>query len=456
MKKLLILLLFLISASVVAQSFETVLLRSNGPEDKRINFVILGDGYSAAEQTLFLLDAEELIDYLFDKEPFSHYEDYFNVYAIKVISPESGVKHPANATDVNEPVFPMSNPDNFLQTTFDYGNIHRCIYSLNHNLTTQVLAANTPFFDEAYVLVNSPYYGGCAGVYSYFSKNELAHEVMVHELGHSFAGLADEYYFAPTGESPNKTQNNNPQTNRWRNWIGTNGVDIYPHAENPTWYRPHESCIMRSLNNEFCSVCSETIIERIHQLQNPIDAYSPDENTIRLDVGSIDFNIELILPQPNHLEFSWKLNGETIEETLPSVTIQSDVLATGDNTLIFSVLDNTSLVRKENHGTIHLSTVSWTIQKGNLGIEDIEISEYNFTIYPNPVQEILQIKIDGQEGDIRAEVVNMIGQVVKTVDLKADGSGIYNVNLDSLSPQLYILSLYSSNKLLLSHKIVKE
>src|SRR5690625_2046501 len=118
-------------------------------------------------------------------------------------------------------------------------------------------------------------------MYSYFSKHESANQILIHELGHSFSGLADEYWFAPTGERPNKTQDNNPQTNRWRNWIGTENVGIYPFDEDPSWYRPHQNCLMRSLGNSFCAVCTEATIERIHQLQDPIESFSPLEEEDR-------------------------------------------------------------------------------------------------------------------------------------------------------------------------------
>src|SRR5690625_7944457 len=96
---------FIISLVGFAQSFDTVLLRDNGPSDKRINLVVLGDGYDMDEQDVFMDDATVLVDYLFTIPPFSNYSEYFNVYAIKVIYHESEVKDPGNANDITEPVF---------------------------------------------------------------------------------------------------------------------------------------------------------------------------------------------------------------------------------------------------------------------------------------------------------------------------------------------------------------
>ena len=440
-----------------SQEFETVMLRDNGPSDRRINLVILGDGYNASEQNQFISDAMSLTDYLFTKAPFSHYENYFNVYAIKVISPESGVKHPGTATDVDEPVFPVSNPDNFLLTTFDFNQIHRCIYSLNTNITTQVLAANVPFFDSAFVVVNSSEYGGCAGTYSYFSAHADANEIMVHELGHSFSGLADEYWTWP-GEGPNKTQDNNPETNRWKNWLGTEGVGIFPFSESPNWYRPHQSCLMRYLGQPFCMVCSETTIERVHALQGPVDTYNPNETTIELEVESVDFEVALILPSPNHLDFSWNLNGTEIDTENTDITLYAEDLLTGANTLNFTVTDNTPLVRTDNHETIHVDVVSWQINNNTLGIETIEVIESRFVVYPNPSADVIYVKTHNQNTDVLTfELINLTGQIVVKKQVTKDALGVFTFETESLASQTYILNLYNKNNgLLYSYKILKK
>lgn len=459
MRKILLLILFLCVSKIgLAQTFETVLIQDNGPSDKRINLVVLGDGYDANEQDIFIADATQLTNYLFTKPPFLHYSAYFNVYAIKVISSDSGVKHPGTATDVEEPVFPVSNPNNYLESTFDYQDIHRCIYSPNAHKTTQVLAANVPFFDEAFVIVNSEEYGGCAGVYSYFSKHIDANEILVHELGHSFSGLADEYWFAPTGESPNKTQDDNPQTNRWREWIGTDEVDIYPFNEDPSWYRPHQSCVMQSLGNPFCAVCSEATIERIHQLQGPIESYNPLEELVEMEGDSIDFQVSLILPEPNELAFSWELNDTVVQDLTPTLSISASDLEIGENTLVFSVVDNTPLVRTDLHHAIHVSTIAWTINKGVLGIENIEVLEKSFVLYPNPTADIVYIKSnESLSGKLIYELVTITGQLVKQGSIDLKNSEVYPIELGELSSQIYLLNIYDSdsNKLY-TQKVVKN
>jgi len=89
MKK--ILLFLLMSQLCFSQVFETVPIILNGPRDKRINMVVLGDGFTAGQQDNFIADATSLVNYIFSKSPYNQYRNYFNVYAVKVISAESGV-----------------------------------------------------------------------------------------------------------------------------------------------------------------------------------------------------------------------------------------------------------------------------------------------------------------------------------------------------------------------------
>ncbi|BAP33613.1 von Willebrand factor [Chryseobacterium sp. StRB126] len=301
MKKVLFSLL--ISSSCFAQVFETVPLLQNGDNNKRVVIAVLGDGFTTSEQAAFTTSATTTtttINYLFTKSPYNQYKNYFNAYAVKVVSTESGVKHPGTATDVIEPVIPVSNPNNYLGSSFDFG-VHRCMYSNTTNKVGQVLAANIPDYDITYILGNSTEYGGCGGTYAFVSLAAASNEIVVHELGHSFGELADEYWFAGSLESPNKTQNSNPATIKWKNWIGINGIGINPYTESPTWFRPHENCEMRFLDREFCSVCKETIIEKIHSLVSPVDSFTPANTSSVNASADVTFTVNEILPVPNTL-----------------------------------------------------------------------------------------------------------------------------------------------------------
>ena len=438
-----------------SQVFETVPILENGPRDKRINMVILGDGFTAGQQGDFVADATTLVNYIFNKSPFNQYKNYFNVYAVKVISAESGIKHPGTTTDVTEPVFPVSNPDNFFGTTFDVG-VHRCVYSNSTNKVTNVLASNVPDFDVAFVLGNSPEYGGCGGTYAFSSNHPNAREIIVHELGHSFGKLADEYWFSGTGESPNKTKNNNPVTNKWKNWIGLNSVDIFPYTESPTWFRPHQNCEMRYLDREFCSVCKQQLIERVHTLQNPIDSFTPSNAASINLTGPITFNVNAILPIPNSLVNSWSLNGSSQVETTSALTLSPANFNMGTNTVLFSVTDNNSLLKVDNHATLHIATVSWTINKTLAAIE-VNSAQRNFQVYPNPAKSQIFIKDESKTlKNISVEIYDVAGRNLKNPKVQNLSANEISVNVDGLLPQSYIVKVYENKNLILTQKIIKE
>lgn len=438
-----------------SQVFETVPIIENGPRDKRINMVVLGDGFTAAQQGNFIADATTLVNYIFNKSPFNQYKNYFNVYAVKVISAESGVKHPGTATDVTEPVFPVSNPNNFLGTTFDVG-VHRCVYSNNTNLVTNVLASNVPDFDVAFVLGNSPQYGGCGGTYAFLSNHPNATEIVVHELGHSFGKLADEYWFSGTGESPNKTQNSNPATIKWKNWVGSENVGIFPYSESPTWFRPHEDCEMRFLNREFCAVCRQQLIERVHTLQNPINSFTPSNAASISLTGPINFNVNEILPIPNSLKNTWTLNGTAQTETSSSLTLSPANFNLGLNTVLFSVTDNNPFLKVDNHATVHVGTISWTVNK-TLSAVDVTANQRNFTIYPNPVKSQIFIKDENKKlNNITVEIFDSSGRSLRTPKVQTISTGEVAVSVEGLLPQNYVIKVYENKTLILTQKIIKE
>lgn len=453
MKK--ILLFLLLSQFCYSQVFETTAIIENGPRDKRINMVVLGDGFTASQQTDFITNATTLVNYVFSKAPYAQYKNYFNVYAVKVISAESGIKHPGTATDVTEPVFAVSNPNNFLGTTFDVG-VHRCVYSNTTNKVTGVLASNVPDFDIAFVLGNSPEYGGCGGTYAFLSNHPSAPEILVHELGHSFGKLADEYWFSGTGESPNKTKDNNTATNRWKNWVGSNSVGIFPYEESPTWFRPHQNCEMRYLNRQFCSVCSQQLIERVHSIQDPIDSFTPS-NAAAINLSApITFKVNEILPIPNTLQNTWSLNGTLLPETSDTTTISPASLNLGTNTVLFSVVDNNSLLRVDNHSSLHVGTVSWTVTK-TLGAINVNATQRNFTLFPNPVKSQIFIKDQNKSlKNITVEILDASGRSLRNPKVQVLSSGEVSVDVEGLLPQNYFIKVYEDKALILTQKIIKE
>ncbi|HNU59274.1 MAG TPA: M64 family metallopeptidase, partial [Aquaticitalea sp.] len=370
--------------------------------------------------------------------------------------------HPGTAPDEpTSPPVPVMNVNNFFGTQYDSYNIHRLLFSSNYALINNVLANNFPDFDIALILVNAPYYGGSGGAFAFASTDESSIEIAIHELGHSFAFLKDEYYpgDALVQEAINMTQNNNPATIRWRNWLNYNGVGIYPYGTSgtpATWYRPHQLCKMQYLGYPFCNVCKEGIIERIHGLVSPIVGYSPSQTSHTDPSLPLDISLDLVLPIPNTLATQWTLNGSDFSTNLNAITLTEPDMVLGTNTLTASITDNSELLRVDEHENFHTYTVTWTIQMNNLGIGDIISEQHTLAIktYPNPTQDVLNVVIESQSlQNFDITLTSIDGKSIQTV--RANGSSA-TLDLGDLSTGIYIMGISHQGTILAQKKIVKE
>jgi hypothetical protein len=320
-----------------------------------------------------------------------------------------------------------------------------------------VLAANFPYYDLVLIIVNSPYYGGNGGYYPVASAHSSSSQIALHELGHSFAGLLDEYWAGDmyAGEGTNMTEQTDPSLVRWKNWMGINGIGIYQHCcggNSSRWYRPHQNCEMRFLGTPFCSVCVQAIIEKIHSLITPLESYEPGDNRLTVTTDSIKFKVNLVSPEPSTLKMNWILNDSFLKQNIDSVFINKNSLLSGTNLLRVTIEDTTQLLRVDNHATIHISSVSWYINNTVTGVTEITNSSSQLIIdlYPNPTSGYLNVKSRETKGDLRFEIYDMQGQKLfsqKNVD---------SINLHSLSRGIYIIKIYIDNSLVTTRKIIKE
>lgn len=356
----------------IAQTFPVDTLMNNGRRANRIIFSYVGDGYQAAQQSSFITNATAINTGMFAQAPFSQYKSFFNSYAIKVPSTDAGAKHPGTASDEGSSGGqPVANPNNYFQSTFDYGSIHRLLVPTNNAGLFNVLASNVPDYDQGFIVVNSSYYGGSGGTYATASTHTSAIEVAIHEIGHSFAGLADEYWAGDiyASEKPNMTQNTNPATVKWKNWYGINNIGIFPYGSsgNPAnWYRPHQLCKMQYLGYPFCSVCTERLVDRIHQLVNMADSYLPATTSYSLpNTNPTTFSVTNLQTTTNSVSVNWYLNGSTTPYATNqgSVTVPFASFNNGNNTLRAEVVDNTTLSKSYLPTAGYVNSITWTVYK---------------------------------------------------------------------------------------------
>ncbi len=465
MKNIIILLAILLTNVALAQTFEVETIYNSGDDEKRINIVILSDGYQESELPQFITDATSFVNDLFSQSPFLEYKDYFNVHAIKVPSNESGADHPGTATDVSEPVQPVIDVDNYFGSTFDFASIHRLLVPTNGGAINSVLANNFPLYDQVLILVNSSFYGGSGGQYATTSLNAAANEIAIHELGHSFTNLRDEYWAGNqfAGEFINMSQQTNPTSIKWTNWMGEGGVGIFQHCcggNSSLWYRPHQMCKMRFLGSPFCPICVEGTVEKIHSLVSPIDSFTPIDTSISVEQGTdIDFELDLIEPTPvNTLATNWLLNGTSINNDVSSITVVESDLEVGSNNLIVFVEDVTELLRVDNHSSVHLYSVEWNINYDpDLGIVDAEGVRTNIVIstYPNPVTNILNISFDNPfEGGFNASLHSIDGKLIKKANTNSED--FLQINMADLNTGIYIIKYYVNNAHMSSQQVIKN
>lgn len=364
------LILLSVTASITlrAQTFITDTILYNGSSNKLINLVFMSEGYQSSELNTFITNVRNVSNYLLNTSPFLEYRDYFNVFAIRVPSLESGAKHPGTASDESfsggQPILQVNT---YFKSTFDYFYIHRLLVPQS-SVANNVLLNNFPSYDQPIILVNSTYYGGSGGSTATSTLNTNSYEILTHEIGHSFANLADEYYAgdAYAAEKANMTQQTNPTLVKWKNWIGTNGIGIFQHccgANSGLWFKPHQNCKMQVLNFPYCAVCKEQIIETIHQfIGSPVLNTQPSNQTpIPICSMSSKFSLSLLKPIPNTLRITWSLNGNLIASNIDSVLINAGQLTNGNNVLSAQVLDTTSLSRSSTHASLHTYSYNWAI-----------------------------------------------------------------------------------------------
>ncbi|MBN1558777.1 peptidase M64, partial [candidate division KSB1 bacterium] len=163
----------------------------NGLAFEKVDLLIIGDGYTRKEQKKFRQDVKRYTDVLFASPPFSDRKRDFNVWTIEVVSEDSGIDQPRKNIW----------KDNALGATFNFFDIERYVLT-GENRRMRDIASVLPY-DTIVILFNAARYGG-GGIYNSFatcyagraenSPDWWSDYVFVHEFGHSFSGLADEYY----------------------------------------------------------------------------------------------------------------------------------------------------------------------------------------------------------------------------------------------------------------------
>ena len=246
------------------------------PVEKAVDIVLLPDGYTEQEMEKFEKDCEFFVKSLFSYAPYNRYKDCFNIRAILVPSLDSDITMPGDKLYRNTA----------LSCSFWTFDSERYCMTYD-NETMKTLAGQVPY-DQIYILANTKKYGG-GGIFNSYcvstTGNSYSSDVIIHEFGHGFAGLADEYAYDGTENynievepwEPNITTLVNFDS-KWKDMIGKKTpvptpaekkyektVGVYEGAGYQLHgiYRPMMDCLMNTFNGKkFCPVC-ERAIERM-------------------------------------------------------------------------------------------------------------------------------------------------------------------------------------------------
>ncbi|MFA6957520.1 MAG: M64 family metallopeptidase [Thermoanaerobaculia bacterium] len=235
-----------VNAAAITLKPKVTAIVENGPSSTKVDLALIAEGYTAAEMDKFRADAKRLTDALFRVEPFKSHKSDFNVWAIESVSGTTGVHQPRT----NEP---RRTPVSAVYNAFDS---ERYVLTFDNKAMRDVASAAPYEFVE--ILVNEAQYGG-GGIYNFQATtcvdSGFTEYVFVHEFGHHFAGLADEYYTSDvayeTGKSelpepwePNVTAMHDPAKLKWKDLVasGTPLPTPWPKEK----YEKHSAAVQKT------------------------------------------------------------------------------------------------------------------------------------------------------------------------------------------------------------------
>lgn len=324
--------------------------------------VIVGDGYTLAERAKFESDANDFLNKFFIADPYLTYKNYFNVHAVFVASNQSGADHPPALVDTA------------FDATYNCQQIERLICVSTAKVTNALAAAGVSpsMRDIPIVLVNDTEYGGSGGAVAVTSLHPQAPEIILHEVGHSFGLLADEYTDSPPPcnlsfepSAANATLVNTRDSIKWKAWVASTtamptttttlgipgayqGADYCVSGK----YRPTFDSKMRSLGRPFDQINSEQLVKRIYNFVSPIDSSLPVAGTSV--IGNRSFSVTTLAP--SRLQTLWSIDGRGAGTGTGVVVPDTDSCP---HQVGVTVSDPTMMVRSDPSGVLTKS-LSWS------------------------------------------------------------------------------------------------
>ncbi len=346
-----------------------------GPVAQRFNLVVLGDGYTAAEQPKFQADVARHMNTLWSLEPFKSYRSYFNVYAVSIASPESGVDC--------DPGLDAPRRNTPLNMGFwggcDAGSVQRLLTvdDAAAQRYADLVPGTTKANRQILALGNSTTYGGAGGTYATASGgNALSALISPHELGHSLGGLDDEYDYYARGVPGGAYEGGEPasihhttlteqqmreQHAKWYRWLGEPSesggtIGRYEgglYTQTGVW-RPSAHSMMKTLGYAYDQVGRERMTQRI-SAKVPLLGDGTPAGTIGADRVVW---VRTMHPVDHRLDVTWTLDGRPVRGS-DALDLRHVRVSPGKHTLTAKVTDPTPFVR--DPAARPTATRTWTV-----------------------------------------------------------------------------------------------
>ena len=352
-------------AVAMVHPFTTI--RNNGPSSNRIDVVLLGDGYTPEELNAYAAHAGNVNNSFFAQEPFAAYSSYFNVHRVDVPSIESGV----DEIDLN--IF----RNTALNMAYGCFNIERLL-CISISKAHQA-AASAPEFEQILALANSTRYGGAGypadEVGTLAGNNGSAVEIALHEFGHAFADLHDEYdyadgatYFGGEFLEANVSIFTAAELasmgSKWHLWLDLPSVDSFEGGAYNQFgvYRPTFNSKMRALNRPFEEVNVEQLVLSMYEIVSPIDDATAASPTPLSPLTT--FYVTPLAPNDHSLSVQWAVDGDDVVGATEMTFRLADLSpAPGVYNVSVTVTDMTTRVRDEAaRAALMTATRQWQVE----------------------------------------------------------------------------------------------
>jgi len=344
----------------------------SGKSSNRLDIVFLGDGYTESEQDVFRSHVDLALEAFFNEEPFKSYKNLINVHIVYTSSEDSGVD--------NDPTNGVQRDTALDMRFWCFGSQRGLCVDLEK---AEGLASLAPEADQIIVSANSTAYGGIGyssnNIATFSGGNILSRELLLHEFGHSFGNLADEYDGADTIYQGSERSKANVSIfsekdmltyeTKWSDWLQADlgeaygglvstfeGGDLFSRGV----FRPTLNSKMRSLGQPFNLPSIEAFVVELYKYVSPIDGVSHPE-------GEAEFFETLFVdpvdPLDLSIEIEWLLDGNKIEGQDDWFLSLSDLgLSSGEHTVTARVVDQTDFVRNQaSREGLLTETFSWEV-----------------------------------------------------------------------------------------------